>query len=373
MARATQVRDTETDPEADRLDGFPHPRETTRLFGHDRGEAELAEVIAGGRMHHAWVLAGPSGIGKATFAYRAARCLLAGADERRVAQGSLDVPATSVAARQVLSLSHPGLLVLRRPYDHKNKRFTASIPVDEVRRLRSFLGHRASENAWRVVIVDSADDLNVNAANALLKSLEEPPPRMVFLLVSSEPGRLLNTIRSRCRRLEFAPLGEDDVRQAALAAFAASEADPPADDAWPRLVALAQGSVRRLIGLHFAGGLDLSQHIEATLAAFPAVKWGRIHDLADRLSGAANEEKYLIYQELLFDRLAGLVKAAATGDAPPPTLEAARRLIPVGQLASWAAMWETLLSEEAETRALNLDRKAFILATIERLAAAARR
>ena len=166
----------------------------------------LAEAFASGRMHHAWLLAGRAGIGKATLAYRLARHVLARPDERDHSGKSLEVPTDSAAARQVAALSHPGLLVLRRPYDTKSKRFVSAIPVDEVRRLKSFLGLTSGENAWRVVIVDTADELNLNAANALLKSLEEPPRRALFMLVASEPSGLLPTIRSRCRRLDLQPL-----------------------------------------------------------------------------------------------------------------------------------------------------------------------
>jgi DNA polymerase-3 subunit delta' len=159
-------------------------------------------------MHHAWLLGGRKGIGKATLAYRFARAALAHPSERQSDRASLDIAEDTRASRQVRALSHPGLLVLRRPYDDKGKRFAASIPIDEVRRLRSFLSHSAGEDAWRVVIVDEANELNVNAANALLKSLEEPPARAVFLLVSSAPGQLLPTIRSRCRALSFQPLAK---------------------------------------------------------------------------------------------------------------------------------------------------------------------
>ena len=206
MARAPTLKDTEAPPEADRLDGAAHPRETTTLFGHGAAEATLAQSFAGGRMHHGWLLSGREGIGKATLAYRFARYALATPAQRDPSNRSLDIPPASTAARQVLALSHPGLLVIRRPWDAKNKRHTTSIPVDEVRRIKPFLAHTAEPGAHRVVIVDSADELNANAANALLKSLEEPPPATTFLLVTSEPGRLLPTIRSRCRMLDLAPL-----------------------------------------------------------------------------------------------------------------------------------------------------------------------
>jgi len=197
MARAPAVHEIEELPEADRLEGFPHPRATARLYGQEIAERTLADAFASGRMHHGWLLSGPEGIGKATLAYRFARFVLADAASRDMFGQSLDAPDDGASARQVRALSHPGLLVIRRAYDTKTKRFPATIPVDDVRRLKTFLGRTSETGAWRVVIVDRADELNISAANALLKSLEEPPPRTIFLLVSSAPGRLLTTIRSR--------------------------------------------------------------------------------------------------------------------------------------------------------------------------------
>lgn len=372
MARAATVREIEAFPEADRLEGFPHPRETLQVYGHDKAQHELAETLHRGQVHHGWLLCGPQGIGKATLAYRFAKCLLASADERQISSGRLDVPAASVANRQVVSMSHPGLLVLRRPYDASGKRFMASIPVDEVRRLRSFLSHRAARDSWRVVIVDSADDLNINAANALLKSLEEPPDKMVFLLISSEPGRLLNTVRSRCRRLELGALDEAELKAASQQAFEASEADAPGNDMWNRLVPLAQGSVRRLVAIHFAGGLELHQKIVEFFSNLPEVNWGQVHTLADGLAPAAAAEKYRLYNELLFDTLAQVIKAGVGEEGGPSASSVASNVVRRECLASWAALWETLVREEAETRALNLDRKAFIIGTIQRIEAVAR-
>src|SRR5262249_3429073 len=203
MARATAPADGEAPPEADRLEGFAHPRETARPYGHELGERTRLQAVGTGHMHHAWLLTGRLGIGKATLAYRLARYALAQPQERDAA--ALEVAPQASAARQVTALTHPGLLLLRRPYDHRAKRFAQTIPVDEVRKLKSFLGLTSGEQAWRVVLVDSADELNINAANALLKSLEEPPARSLFMLLSAAPNRLLPTIRSRCRRLELAP------------------------------------------------------------------------------------------------------------------------------------------------------------------------
>ncbi len=157
MARAPALIEAEAIPEADRLDGFPHPRETRILLGHETAEAELAVTFARGRMHHAWLLAGPAGIGKATLAYRFAAHALASPMERDPSARSLVVPETSAARRQVIAMAHPGLLVIRRAYDAKAKRIPATIPVDEVRRLRAFVNHTADMGHWRVVLVDQAD------------------------------------------------------------------------------------------------------------------------------------------------------------------------------------------------------------------------
>src|SRR5262249_33630297 len=152
-------------------------------------ERTLARVMAWGRMPHAWLLTGPEGIGKATLAYRFASYALSPPELQKEAGAGLTVPAGSTVRRQVVALSHPGLLVIPRPYDAKSKRFSAVIPVDEVRRLKTFFALTAVGTGWRVAIVDQADELNVSSANALLKSLEEPPPRTVILLIAAQPGR----------------------------------------------------------------------------------------------------------------------------------------------------------------------------------------
>lgn len=374
MAREPAVQEIEELPEADRLDGFPHPRATARLYGHEAAERALLDAFASGRMHHGWLIAGAEGIGKATLAYRFARYVLADPAER--AADTLDIAPETRAARQVLALSHPGLLVIRRAWDPKAKRFPATIPVDEVRRLKAFLGRTTEDNAWRVVIVDRAEELNISAANALLKSLEEPPPRTVFLLVSSAPGRLLVTIRSRVRALDLAPLADDALRRAVTQAYAAGgddvEGAVPAPSDWERLARLADGSVRRLLSLHAAKGLALHDRISAILTGLPTVDWGAVHALGDELSGQAAEPRYELFFELLMGAMARLVDAEARGEGPPGEIALARRLIGPGRLATWAGLWERVAADKAETAALNLDRKALILDVFSRLEAASR-
>lgn len=371
MARAPQSIEIEELPEADRLDGFPHPRQAVTLFGHESVEAMLCEAVAGGRMHHGWLVTGASGIGKATLAYRLARYLLAKPAEREAAIG-LAIAEDTTATRQVRALSHPGLLVLRRPYNLKDKRFPTSIPIDEVRRLRGFLSHSAGEGAWRVVIVDTADELNINAANALLKSLEEPPPRTVFLLISSEPGRLLATIRSRCRTLELAPLDREPLRRAVRQALATSETGEPDPSDWPTLERLARGSVRRVLALQAAGGLDLYGRVLKIVSTLPAVDWSAAHATGDELGGAAAEQRFELFFELLLDLVARLIRASATGAGPDDERALAARVVGAARLATFAELWERVARAKADTLALNLDRKALILDTVRELEAAAR-
>jgi len=373
MARARATTDSEALPEIDRLEGVPHPRETQTLFGHEMAERTLAEALGSGRMHHGWLLTGRDGIGKATLAYRFARAALAHPDERDPKCQSLTISDNTIASHQVRSLSHPGLLIIRRSFDVKTKRFTTSISTEAVRRLRSFLAHRTADDTWRIVIVDKADELNLNAANALLKSLEEPPPGTVFLLVSATPGRLLPTIRSRCRTLILQPLSNDALRVAATQALLAGGQEQPGVADWPILERLADGSVGRLLGLWAAGGLEQNRRISKLTEGLPKIDWRSVHALADDLQPAAAQQHFDLFFELFLGHLARLIRAQVTDEGTPAERELAGRLIGEGRLASFAALWERVAREKAETVALNLDRKTLILDTVSGLVEAAQR
>jgi DNA polymerase III subunit delta' len=371
MARAPAVQEIEAAPEADRLDGFPHPRETRTLFGHADAERAFTQALAAGRPHHGWMIGGREGIGKATLAYRAARFLLAEPGERDSEAWSLGVGENTAAARQVRAQSHPGLLVIRRLWDPQRKRFGVSIPVDEVRKLRSFLAHTADAEAWRVVIVDTADELNANAANALLKSLEEPPSRTVFLLLTSEPGRLLPTIRSRCRTLPLTPLSGGDLRQAAAAALQAADGRDIGGDVLARLEPLADGSVRRLLELAANDGAALHDRIEAIFSRLPKIDWAAAHVLADDLASPASEQRFQTFFALLLGVLARSIRAGISGQGHGAEGAFAARVIAPARPEMWAQTWEAIVREKAEVQELNLDRRALVLGTLSRLAATA--
>jgi DNA polymerase-3 subunit delta' len=349
--------------EPDRLEGFAAPREVDRLFGHRAAEREFAEALDSGRMHHAWLIVGPEGIGKATLAYRLARSVLVEGE---------DVPREHPVFRKVAAQSHPNLLPIRRSWVEKSNRYSQFIGVDEVRRLRAFLGHSAGEGGWRVAIVDRADELNQNAANALLKALEEPPAKTLFLLISSAEGKLPVTIRSRVRTLRVAPLGAEDLEGAVRAALERDghEAD---EKTLVTALALSQGSVRRALELVLSEGIDLYDEIAVALAGLPEIEAPRLHRQVDRLSGYGDSEQLDLYLGLLLGLIERLIRFTATGEGAPREEQAlASRLVSHGNLAHWAEAWEAISDAKAEALALNLDRGLLVLESWFRLQAVAR-
>jgi DNA polymerase III subunit delta' len=267
----------------------PHPRETQAFFGHDEAERALLEAYRGGRIPHAWLIGGPPGIGKATLAYRMARFVLAhpqpAAPAVRAAI-SLAVPADHQVARQVAAQGHGDLLALERTEGDAGKLRTV-ITVDQVRRTVSFFGSTASAGGWRVCIVDTADELQQpNAVNALLKILEEPPPRALLLLVSHSPARLLPTVRSRCRRLSLHPLPQEHVIRGAAQGLGLDPSNAKLREA----AALADGSIGRAATLSIGPALALRKRMGELLEALPAVDSLALHALGDAIGGTEPEK-----------------------------------------------------------------------------------
>jgi len=335
--------------------GLPPPRETVLLFGHHAAEQTFLAAFRSGRIPHAWLIGGEAGIGKATLAYRIARFVLAHPDPRQEAVKS----ATSLALdpahptlRRIARNAHTDLLVLERVPGDTGKMRTV-ITVDQVRRLVSFFGSTAGEGGWRVCIVDSADELqHPQGANALLKMLEEPPPKSLFLLVSHAPGRLLPTIRSRCRRLDLKPLVEHDVMQAAAAALGANTDDPTIAKA----AAAAGGSVARAIAM--AGGpmLVLREEVAKLLKALPALDAGALHALGDQLDRGDRS---------LFDLFVGAIRDWLSGRLDTLAHD------PAG-LARSAELWDRLNTSARDVAIYNLERKPMVFAIFGLLAEASR-
>lgn len=339
-------------PEPDRLEGAPHPRETATLFGHAAAETAFLDALAGGRMPHAWLIAGPRGIGKATLAWRIARFMMTRTGNTGGTPDSLHVPPDAPVFRRVAALAEPGITICRRGWDEKTKRLKTQLTVDEVRALKAFFQMTAADGGWRVAIVDAADEMNRSAANALLKILEEPPARSLILLVCHRPALLLPTIRSRCRMLRLGPLGPDHLARALAAAGATASRDP-------LLAALSAGSVGEAIRLAESDGPALYGRILTLLGDAPRMDRPQILALADAATGRPNEARYDLTLRLTAQALARIARAGASGDIAKltePEARIAARLCPAAaQARRWAGVLQTVTATGAHARAVNLD------------------
>jgi DNA polymerase-3 subunit delta' len=322
---------------------LPDPRANPDLLGHAAAEAALLDAARSGRLHHAWLLLGPPGIGKATLAFRFARRLLAGLPPTG---DNLALPPDHPVFRRVAAGSHADLLTVECSFDEKRKKMRGEIVVDDVRRIPDFLRLTPAEGGWRIVVIDGAEDLNRNAANALLKALEEPPRQAMLLLVCNAIGSLPPTIRSRCRRLRLAPLAEADV--AALAARALPDR-PAAEHA--RLAALADGSIGHALDLALEDGVAVAELVARALVEPSRLSLGDALATADALG--REEEAFSTFTDLTRAGVATTVRAAARGRADP----AQARTVGNRGLAEWVGVWQALGALQHETEDLHLDRR----------------
>ena len=331
------------------------PRETTVLHGHAEAERALLEAYRGRRFHHAWLIAGPAGIGKATLAYRMARFVLAHPDPRAPAvqrATSLHVDTDHPVARRIAAQAHGDLLVLERTVNEKTNKLRQDIQVDDVRRTVTFFGSTAGEGGWRVAIVDAVDELNREGANALLKILEEPPRRAVLLLVSHSAARVLPTIRSRCRLLALRPLSAAEVAQAAATAIG-EDAEAANIKA---AAAAADGSVRRALAMLDGEALDLRNRITALLERLPAVDPRALHALGDRLYGSDPATL-----AAFVDTVNAWLSARLASGEPDRA-----------RIARVAEIWERVNCSARDVETFNLERKPLVFNVFGWLAEAAR-
>ena len=349
----------DTLPEPDRIEGAPHPRETPVLYGQGKAERDFLDTFAAGRLHSGWLITGPRGVGKATLAWKIATFLLSGGETGLFGDPTLAVDPNHPDARLVQSGAHPRLAVIRRPWDEKTKKLKADITVDAVRGLKSFFHMSAADGGRRVVIVDAADELNRNAANAILKELEEPPANTTIMLIAHQPSRLLPTIRSRCRELRCGPLSPDDLKQAL------AQAGHPSDAA-DSLAALAGGSPGDAIRLLNHDGLALYAELVQLCDGLPHVNRPAALRIADSCAGRAADTRFgltLDLVDLFLARTAraGLMGAPASQGAPGEARLLAR-LAPDDRAARrWAQLQQDLSERSRHGRAVNLDPAALIL------------
>ncbi len=362
--------------EPDRLEGAPHPRDTVQLYGQIDAEQGFLDAFNAGRLHHAWLLTGPKGVGKATLAWRIARFLLTqeaedggmfGAPEKPV---TLDVDATHPVVQRMAAGSESRLFRIIRTINPDTKRMRDGIVVDDVRALGRFLSMSATEGGRRAVIIDAADLLNTQAANALLKMLEEPPALTTFLIVAHQPAGLLPTIRSRCRELRLATLSPADM---AFALEGAGLETGLSDEATAALGTLSGGSVGAAARLMQLEGLEIYAELVGIFQSLPQLDRPRVIKLADHFAMRGAEERLDLLLNLLETLLFRLARAGVAGagsmtPAHPAEAELFARLSPDATAArKWAKLSDSLLTRARHGRAVNLDPAALILDTFMRI------
>lgn len=328
----------------DSIPNVPEPVEHAHLYGHRPEANELARAYRGGKFHHALIVSGPRGVGKATLAFRLAYHLFAHAKSDDAPDTLITPDATSTLFRLMAQGAHPSLLHLTRPVADRGAGFKSAVTVDEIRRVGRFLSMTSHDGGYRVVIVDAADDMNRNASNALLKSLEEPPPRTLFILVVHSIGQMLPTIRSRCQLLKLKPLEQADLARALEGV--SPDYDPAGADN-PALMARSGGSVREALLLTHFGGLDIADAVDALLAS-PRFDIGAAHRIADAVGGRDAAVQFQLFN----DHLATIAEARARRAGEARDVESAARL---------ATHWAKLSQQIWQTQTYNLDKRQHVV------------
>lgn len=348
------------------------PRSNTECIGHEDVEKSLLADFAAGRMPHALILSGPPGIGKSTMAYRLARFLLAQGREESGAGlfGDAAPPETLYIApehpvfRRVLSGGHADLLTVEREFDEKRGRLKNDISVETVRRIHPFLRKTSAEGGWRVVIVDSAEYLNQSSQNALLKILEEPPKKTVLILTTAQPGGFLPTIRSRCRMVPMAPLGDMHM-SALLDRFAPGLAMTQKS----MLIKLAEGSIGRALQFHEDDGIALYQDLLKAAATLPDLDMLLVHELAEKFGKFGAERSFDTACDILTGWCARMARLQARGmpilDVLPGDAEVFQRLAAIYPPQHFIETWEKLTRLFTQVDSYNLDKRQAIIASFQ--------
>jgi DNA polymerase-3 subunit delta' len=376
--------DKDSAPAAEPREGLQSPRLSSLCLGHDMIEAALMPQIASGRIPHAMIFAGPEGIGKATFAYRLARYILArgtGGDEADSGGGlfgeilpppppptTLDIPADNLDFQRIAAASHSDMLVVERQYDEDRQRYKGAVDVDSVRRIGPFMSLKASQGGWRVVIVDDADTMTEEAQNAILKILEEPPAKALLILVTHRPGRLLPTIRSRCRFMRFDPPNMTDFSRL----MRENHPDLTTREL-ETLYGITDGSVGRSLRLTGEGGLEAVTNVISLMHDWPAWNWTQIHTLAEVMSKPGQDDTLDAFRQVMQWMADSILQAKARGAAltGPLDNEALNRMLAHNSLARWLEMADGLRTHFETAQRANLDRRHAVMGAFSVLSASA--
>ncbi len=344
---------------AEEQDDDISPRSNPVLFGHEKAEQILLEGWKNNSLHNSWLFSGVEGIGKATLAYRFARFLLSADENRREEYKSLDVGNGNQVFRLVAKDSHPDLKVLERDFTEtdrkkvlkaikdgeamssdelKGLKKSAFIRVDDVRTINEFLSKKSSNDGWRVVIVDSVDDMNASSANAVLKILEEPPHKAIMILISHNPNRLLPTIKSRCAKLNLQPLDENTV-----ASLLRRYRPELTEKTVKGLSHICSGSIGKAINYADNDALSGYEKLENIVAAGKNFKLADLTAFCD--AAVASEDSYYLTQELVLKYIAEHIKNSR-------------------DIEAMAAVWEKSIKMFDEVERLNMDKKQVLLNVI---------
>mgnify|MGYP003298713428 FL=1 len=369
---------------SDQIEGYPHPKVTEALFGHQFAEQEFMNCFKLGKLHHGWLITGAKGIGKATFAWQMAKFLLTqpipsvepnglfgNSDENHNSDLGKNLKKAMIA--RILAESEPRLVVVRKSFDEKRKTFRSSIRVDEVRHLKTFFSLSVSDGGGRVAIIDCAEDMNINAANALLKTLEEPPKDTIFLLVSHNPQSLLPTIKSRCRELRLRNLTESDLKSA----LKQINLTIPENDS--KIYSfLGSGSVGNSIRLLEHDGAGLYRTLLSFLNQLPNLNGFELEKFIGTFSGNKNRSRLELFVELLNMVVSRISKAGIMGYSSEDQIledekEIFTKLCPNPIIAKkWAELAQTQSENLKHGLAVNLDPSSLILDTFFRIEDCAR-
>lgn len=340
-------------PEAhDSLPGYPPPAAAGRVYGHADTESALVKAYRSGKLHHALIFSGMRGIGKATLAFQFARHIIANPDPQH-APVAFEPSEDSALARQIATGAHPQVLHLTRPLDAKTGKFKTQLTVEETKRIGRFLTRTVAGNGHRIVIVDPVNDMNASAANALLKNLEEPTPRTLFILISHAAGRLLPTIRSRCLLIPFQPLDEDNMR--VVMSDLGIDARVQAEN-FQSLLALSEGSPRLAAMLADGGGLEIIRAANEVISK-KTFDVSASLKIGEALGGRDSDMLFGLFTDLLMKQLAD--QARITVDENPRQ---------AGHLVNWHQLISAKITESVE---YNLDRKQLVWSMLHQMHQAA--
>ncbi len=343
------------------------PRANPDLSGHEDVERGLLQDYLSGRMPHAIVLAGAQGIGKATLAFRIARFLLSRTEEKSAGLfGDVALPVSLYLSpddpvfRRVAAGGHADLVTVEREYDEKRGRLKSDISVDAVRRIHPFLRMTAAEGGWRVVIVDGADALNASSQNALLKILEEPPKKTVLILTTSQPGKFLPTIRSRCRMIHMAPLAD-----ATLGALLDKMAPTLGTEEKNILIRMGQGSIGKALRFYQDDGVKLYRELLEVASTMPDIDMVKVHALAEKLGKFGAEQSFATAAEIMSGWCERQARSNARGVPPEDILpgDAAvfQKIGATYPAGHFFRAWEKISELVRQTDIYNLDKKQAVI------------